>query len=98
MRGGDDERDDRIDLDALLDAVRRVDAPLVYLANPDNPMGTWHDAADLRAFIDALPESTLLVLDEAYIEPFRLDVEAGAARIHPSRKAEADAGTWRRGR
>ena len=61
-------RDDRIDLDALLDAARRVDAPLVYLANPDNPMGTWHDAADLRAFIDALPESTLLVLDEAYIE------------------------------
>ena len=61
-------RDDRIDLDALLDAVRRVDAPLVYLANPDNPMGTWHDAADLRAFIGALPDSTLLVLDEAYIE------------------------------
>ena len=61
-------RDDRIDLEALLDAARRLDAPLVYLANPDNPMGTWHDAADLRAFIDALPESTLLVLDEAYIE------------------------------
>ena len=61
-------RDDRIDLEALLDAVRRVDAPLVYLANPDNPMGTWHDAAQVRAFIDALPETTLLVLDEAYIE------------------------------
>ena len=61
-------RDDRIDLDALLDAVCRVDAPLVYLANPDNPMGTWHEAADLRAFIAALPEATLLVLDEAYIE------------------------------
>ena len=61
-------RDDRIDLEALLDAVRRVDAPLVYLANPDNPMGTWHDAAQVRAFIDALPEFTLLVLDEAYVE------------------------------
>ena len=61
-------RDDRIDLEALLDAVRRLEAPLVYLANPDNPMGTWHDAADLRAFIDELPESALLVLDEAYIE------------------------------
>ena len=61
-------RDDRIDLEALLDAVRRVDAPLVYLANPDNPMGTWHDAADVRAFIAGLPGSTLLVLDEAYIE------------------------------
>ena len=61
-------RDDRIDLEALLDAVRRLDAPLVYLANPDNPMGTWHDAGEVRAFIDALPETTLLVLDEAYIE------------------------------
>ena len=61
-------RDDRIDLEALLDAVRRLDAPLVFLANPDNPMGTWHDAGRVRAFIDELPESTLLVLDEAYIE------------------------------
>ena len=61
-------RDDRIDLDALLDAVRRLEAPLVFLANPDNPMGTWHDAEAVRAFIDALPEWTLLVLDEAYIE------------------------------
>ena len=61
-------RDDRIDLEALLDAVRRLDAPLVYLANPDNPMGTWHDAADVRAFIAGLPGSALLVLDEAYLE------------------------------
>ena len=61
-------RDDSIDLEALLDAVRRLDAPLVYLANPDNPMGTWYDADRVRAFIDELPESALLVLDEAYIE------------------------------
>ena len=61
-------RDDRIDLEALLDAVRRLGAPLVFLANPDNPMGTWHDAAEVRAFIDELPESALLVLDEAYID------------------------------
>ena len=61
-------RDDRVDLEALLDAVRRLDASLAYLANPDNPMGTWHDAGEVRAFIDALPGSTLLVLDEAYIE------------------------------
>ena len=61
-------RDDRIDLEALLDAVRRLEAPLVFLANPDNPMGTWHDAAAVRAFIDELPEWTLLVLDEAYID------------------------------
>jgi len=61
-------RDDRIDLEALLDAVRRLRAPLVFLANPDNPMGTWRDAAEVQAFIDELPEWTLLVLDEAYID------------------------------
>ena len=61
-------RDDREDLDALLDAVRSHDAPLVYLANPDNPMGTWHDAAAVRSFIEALPRDALLLLDEAYAE------------------------------
>ena len=61
-------RDDREDLDALLDAVREHDAPLVYLANPDNPMGTWHDAAAIGSFIEALPRDGLLLLDEAYAE------------------------------
>jgi histidinol-phosphate aminotransferase len=61
-------RDDAADLDALLDTVRRTGAPLVYLANPDNPMGTWWGADDLRAFVEALPQTTLLVLDEAYVE------------------------------
>ena len=61
-------RDDRIDLDALLAKVIELDAPLVFFANPDNPMGTWHDADAVLAFMDALPESTVLIYDEAYIE------------------------------
>ncbi|MCG8507351.1 MAG: pyridoxal phosphate-dependent aminotransferase [Sphingomonadales bacterium] len=61
-------RENHEDLDGLLEAVRRHGAPLVFLANPDNPMGTWHDAAPVSAFIEALPETTLLILDEAYIE------------------------------
>jgi histidinol-phosphate aminotransferase len=61
-------RDDREDLDALLDAVRRENASLVYLSNPDNPMGTWHSAEAVTAFARALPETTMLVLDEAYGE------------------------------
>jgi len=61
-------RDDREDLGALLDAVRREDAPLVYLANPDNPMGTWWNGTEVQSFINALPETTLLVLDEAYVD------------------------------
>jgi histidinol-phosphate aminotransferase len=60
--------DDREDLDGLLAAVKRENAPLVYVSNPDNPMGTWWEAADLEAFIEALPKTTLLILDEAYGE------------------------------
>ena len=59
---------DREDLDGLLAAVRRENAPLVYFANPDNPMGSWWDAGSVVAFARALPETTLLVLDEAYGE------------------------------
>ncbi|MBU2484723.1 MAG: pyridoxal phosphate-dependent aminotransferase [Alphaproteobacteria bacterium] len=61
-------RDDREDLDALLEAAHRENAALVYLSNPDNPMGTWHSADAVTAFAKALPETTLLVLDEAYGE------------------------------
>ncbi|MDB5527771.1 MAG: Histidinol-phosphate aminotransferase e [Devosia sp.] len=60
--------DDREDLDALLAAVRETNAKIVYLANPDNPMGTWWDADAVTAFANALPETTLLLLDEAYGE------------------------------
>lgn len=56
------------DPEALLEAVRREDAPLVYFANPDNPMGSWWPADEVAAFARALPETCLLVLDEAYSE------------------------------
>jgi len=59
---------DREDLDGLLAAVKRENAPLVYFANPDNPMGSWWDADSVVAFARALPETTMLILDEAYSE------------------------------
>ncbi len=59
---------DRENLDGLSAAARQHEAPLVYLSNPDNPMGTWWEAADIARFVDDLPERTLLVLDEAYGE------------------------------
>lgn len=59
---------DRESLDGLLAAVRRENAPLVYLSNPDNPMGTWWETDELIRFMDALPETTMLILDEAYGE------------------------------
>ena len=60
--------DDHEDPDALAQAARDSGAPLVYFSNPDNPMGTWHDAARVGAFIEALPENAVLALDEAYME------------------------------
>lgn len=41
---------------------------LVFIANPNNPTGTWLPPADLRAFIEALPTHVLAVVDEAYLE------------------------------
>ncbi len=56
------------DLDGLLAAVRRENAPLVYFANPDNPMGSWHEADDVIRFARSVPDTCLLILDEAYCE------------------------------
>ncbi|PJE34296.1 histidinol-phosphate aminotransferase [Pseudooceanicola lipolyticus] len=61
-------RDDREDPQALLDMAAQTGAKLVYLANPDNPMGSWHSGAVIRDLLDHLPEGCLLVLDEAYAE------------------------------
>jgi len=62
------DNEDREDLPALFARAAEVDAKLVYLANPDNPMGTsWSGQEILRA-MEALPQGTLLVLDEAYLE------------------------------
>jgi histidinol-phosphate aminotransferase len=41
---------------------------IVFVANPNNPTGTWVDADALRRFVAAVPEQTLVVVDEAYIE------------------------------
>lgn len=61
-------RNDREDIDGLADAVKREGARVVYLSNPDNPMGTWWEAPDIEAFVAAIPETTLILLDEAYGE------------------------------
>lgn len=65
------------DPDALLEKANEVGARLIYLANPDNPMGTCHGADAIQRLIDNLPADCLLVLDEAYIE-FAPAGQAGA--------------------
>ncbi len=64
----DDANGFRNDLDALAEAAQRTHARLVYLANPDNPTGSWYRADAIRAFLDRLPPESLFLLDEAYIE------------------------------
>jgi histidinol-phosphate aminotransferase len=55
------------DLDALAAAIR-PDTRLVYLANPNNPTGTWFSDTALAAFLERVPSSSLVVVDEAYQE------------------------------
>lgn len=59
---------DRPNLDAMLESVIRTQARLVYLANPDNPSGSWHQVSDIARFVSDLPDNCTLVLDEAYFE------------------------------
>jgi histidinol-phosphate aminotransferase len=59
---------DHEDPASLLDLARREGARLIYLANPDNPMGSWWPADMIRDMIAKLPEGALLMLDEAYGE------------------------------
>lgn len=56
------------DLAALAATARRERAKVIYLSNPDNPMGTWWGAGALERFIAEVPEETLILLDEAYCE------------------------------
>jgi len=49
---------------ALVNARTRV----IFIANPNNPTGTWLPAAELEAFVAALPDHVVVVVDEAYFE------------------------------
>ena len=55
------------DLDAMAAAVDE-NTRVIFIANPNNPTGTWFDAAALGKFLARVPEHVLVVLDEAYIE------------------------------
>ena len=41
---------------------------VIFLANPNNPTGTWFNHSEMQAFMHAVPESVIVVLDEAYYE------------------------------
>jgi histidinol-phosphate aminotransferase len=61
-------RDDREDWRALAETARAEGATAIYLANPDNPMGSHWPGSDIEAMLDSLPGDCVLFLDEAYAE------------------------------
>jgi len=58
------------DLDAMSTLVTER-TRVVWIANPNNPTGTWLAAKPLRAFLGSLPDTCVAVVDEAYIEYVR---------------------------
>ncbi len=60
-------RDDRFDLEALLDAITER-TKLVFIAAPNNPTGTTNTRQELDAYFSSVPRHVLTVLDQAYFE------------------------------
>lgn len=60
-------RDDRYDLAAMAALIDRR-TKLVFIANPNNPTGTYLPKRAIQAFLDRIPRSVIVVLDEAYFE------------------------------
>ena len=63
------QRDFSLDMPALLTAIREHRPALLYLANPNNPPGSWYPEGDLIKLIKAMQDTGLVVVDEAY-QPF----------------------------
>jgi len=53
---------------AAMQAAVREDTRLIFIANPNNPTGTWLERAELKNFLDAIPNNILVLIDEAYFE------------------------------
>ena len=63
------------DLDAMRAAVR-PDTRLIWIANPNNPTGTFIPYPQLKAFMQSVPADVVVVLDEAYNEYLPREVRA----------------------
>ena len=57
----------RYDLESMADKITDY-TKIVYIANPDNPMGTYITKKEFDNFYSHVPERVLIILDEAYFE------------------------------
>lgn len=85
LMGGTVERvevtpDLTVDIDALVEAARRKPRMLIF-SNPMNPVGCWLTPANLSRMVEAVDETTLLVVDEAYVEYAAGDDYASALNL-----------------
>jgi histidinol-phosphate aminotransferase len=79
------ERDLTVDVDALLKAVNPR-TRIVFLANPNNPTGTYLSSDEVKRLHAGLPKSVLLVIDAAYAEYVqRNDYEPGIELVEANR-------------
>lgn len=59
--------DYRYDLEAMADAVR-PETKMIYIANPNNPTGTYVTKTEFETFMYRIPDEIMIVVDEAYFE------------------------------
>ena len=84
------EMDYTTDVDAILAAVTEK-TKIVFLANPNNPTGTWIPASEVGRLREALAAHILLVLDAAYAEYVREEAyEAGTALVDAAMASGAE--------
>lgn len=57
------------DLPAMAKAIKE-NTKVVFIANPNNPTGTWFEEAEFLEFMQQVPNHVIVVLDEAYVEYF----------------------------
>jgi histidinol-phosphate aminotransferase len=72
--------DYRHNLDAMLEATDDT-TRLIYIANPNNPTGSFVDLIEIRRFLDAVPPHVVVVLDEAYAEYLAPPLQSSPAKL-----------------
>ncbi len=74
-----------LNLQAMAEAVDES-TKVVFIANPNNPTGTYAPAKQLRQFIEAVPPHVIVVIDEAYFEYAQVDDYASALHMRDLRQ------------
>jgi histidinol-phosphate aminotransferase len=60
-------KDFRYDLDTLSKNINKK-TKIIFIANPNNPTGTYNNKKELSFFLKKVPKNKLIVIDEAYLE------------------------------